>query len=465
MELIKRGIALTTGLSFVLAMTPPGITFAAEVPPPTTRAASPSDTQAVAPAPAAALFSNEELDQMLAPVALYPDSLLTQIFMASTYPLEVVQATRWAEEQKKKGLKEDQIQTEAEKQPWDPSVQALTAFPQVLDMMNTKLDWTQKLGDAVLAQQPDVMASVQRLRHQADAAGNLKSSEQIKVVKESQTIYIQPASPQVIYVPQYNPTVIYGAWPYPAYPPYYYPPPPAYVYPGYDPFMAVLGFGLAVGITAAVWNNNWGHYHNDYHGGSINIDNSNNVNVGGGGGNNVGNGNRPGNGGGGNRPGDGNRPGGGGKWEHKPEHRKGAEYRDSASRQKYGGQRGSSASTSDYRGRDNIGGGNRAGTMDRSGNSGAANRAGTMDRSMGYSGREQTGNADRSSAFQGMGQGGQVRQEHSRGQSSREGMSRGGGGGGGRSMGGGGGGRGGGGGGGRGGGGGGGRGGGGGGRR
>ncbi len=143
--------------------------------------------------------------------------------------------------------------------------------------MNTKLDWTQKLGDAVLAQQPDVMASVQRLRQQADAAGNLKSSEQVKVVKESETIYIEPASPQVIYVPQYSPTVIYGTWPYPAYPPYYYPPPPAYMYPGYTAAAAWVGFGVGVAITAAVWNNNWGHYHNDYHGGSINIDNSTNI--------------------------------------------------------------------------------------------------------------------------------------------------------------------------------------------
>jgi len=427
MKLMKKSIALAAGLSVIVAMMPPGIVLAEEAPPA-------ANQEAASPTPATALFSKEELDQMLAPVALYPDSLLTQIFIASTYPLEVVQAARWTEEQKKNGLKEDQIQTEAGKQPWDPSVQALAAFPQVLDMMNAKLDWTQKLGDAVLAQQPDVMASVQRLRHEADAAGSLKSSEQIKVVKESQTIYIESANPQVIYVPQYNPTVVYGAWPYPAYPPYYYPPPPYYAYPGYNPYAAALGFGLAVGITAAVWNDNWGHHHNDYNGGSINVNNNTNINRGG---NTI---NR-GDGIGGNRPGGGdgiggNRPGGGGKWEHKPEHRKGAEYRDSASRQKYGGQRGPSASTGDYRGRDNIGGGNRAGSMDRSNSFGSGNRAGSMDRSMGHSGRERTGNAGRSNAFEGMGQGGRTRQEYSRGQSSRGGMSRGGGG---RSMGGGGG--------------------------
>jgi hypothetical protein len=390
MEMIKRGAVLAAGLSMVLAMMHPGVILAEDL--------APATAQDAAPAPAEKLFSNEQLDQLLAPVALYPDPLLTQILIASTYPLEVVQAARWTEEQTKKKVKPEQIQTEAEKQPWDASVKALTAFPQVMDMMNAKLDWTQKLGDAVLAQQPDVMASVQRLRNEADKAGNLKSSEQIKVVKEQQTIYIEPATPQVIYVPQYNPTVIYGTWPYPAYPPVYYPPPPAYMYPGYNPYAAAIGFGLAVGITAAVWNNNWNN-HNDYHGGSINVNNSNNVNISGGGGNSIGGGNRP--------------SGGGGKWEHKPEHRKGAEYRDSSSRQKYTGQRGTSASTSDFRGRDSMGGANRQGSMDRPGNSGAANRAGS---------------ADRANAFQGMGQGGQTRQQFDRGSASREGMSGGGGG-------------------------------------
>jgi hypothetical protein len=401
MEMRKRGVVLAAGLSVILAMMPSGMVLAED--------AAPAAAQDAAPAPAESLFTKEQLDQLLAPVALYPDPLLTQILIASTYPLEVVQATRWTEEQTKKKLKPEQIQTEAEKQPWDASVKSLTAFPQVLDMMNSKLDWTQKLGDAVLAQQPDVMASVQRLRNEADAAGNLKSSEQIKVVKESQTIYIEPATPQVIYVPQYNPTVIYGAWPYPAYPPYYYPPPPAYIYPGYNPYAAVIGFGLAVGISAAIWNNNWNN-HNDYHGGSINVNNNYNNNV------NVGNGNNNGN-----RPGSGNRPGaGGGRWEHKPEHRKGAEYRDSASRQKYSGQRGPAASTSDFRGRDNMTSGrDQMRSMDRSGSVGGGDRAGNM----GYSGRERSGNADRSNAFQGMGQGGQTRQEFDRGRTSREGMS------------------------------------------
>jgi hypothetical protein len=351
--------------------------------------------------------------------------LLTQILMAATYPLEVVQAARWAEEQNKKKLKPEQIQAEAEKQPWDPSVKSLTAFPQVLDMMNNKLDWTQKLGDAVLAQQPDVLASVQRLRREADAAGNLKSSEQIKVVKESQTIYIEPASPQVIYVPQYNPTVIYGAWPYPAYPPVYYPPPPAYYYPGYNPYATAFAFGVGIAITAAVWNNNWNN-HCDYNGGNINIDNSNNINVGGGG------------------RGDGGRPSGGGKWEHNPQHRGGVAYRDQGSRQKYGGQRGSSASTNDYRGRDNISGANRPSSMDRSGSSGGVNRAGTQDRVADRGGdragsRDFSGQPSRANAYDGVGSG---QREMDRGRASSMQTQRSGGGsmgGGGRSMGGGGG--------------------------
>ena len=162
-------------------------------------------------------FKQEELDQMLAPIALYPDSLLTQILMASTYPLEVVQAERWAKQNK--DMKGDALAKALEAQPWDPSVKSLVNFPQVLTMMSEKLDWTQKVGDAFLAQQKDVMATVQKLRAKAEAAGNLKTTKEQVVKVEKEIIIIEPASPQVIYVPTYNPTVVYGAWPYPAYPP------------------------------------------------------------------------------------------------------------------------------------------------------------------------------------------------------------------------------------------------------
>ena len=165
-------------------------------------------------------FSQEQLDQLLAPIALYPDSLLTQILMASTYPLEVAKASNWVKQNKE--LKGDALTKALEKQAWDPSVKSLVNFPQVLQMMSDKLDWTQKLGDAFLAQQKDVLATVQTLRAKALEAGNLKTTKDQKVVVEQnpQVILIQQASPEVIYVPAYNPTVVYGVWAYPAYPPY-----------------------------------------------------------------------------------------------------------------------------------------------------------------------------------------------------------------------------------------------------
>ena len=162
-------------------------------------------------------FKPEEIDALVAPIALYPDELLSQIFMASTYPLEVVQAGRWARQNQ--NLKGDALAQALEKQDWDPSVKSLVNFPEVLSKMSDKLDWTQKLGDAFLEQQKEVMDAVQRLRAKAQAAGNLQTTEQQKVIVEEKVIKIEPASPQVVYVPTYNPTVVYGAWPYPAYPP------------------------------------------------------------------------------------------------------------------------------------------------------------------------------------------------------------------------------------------------------
>ena len=169
------------------------------------------------------VFKAEELEQILAPIALYPDSLLTQILMASTYPLEIVQADRWAKQNK--DMKGDALAKALEAQPWDPSVKSLVNFPQVLAMMSEKLDWTQKVGDAFLAQQKDVMGTIQKLRHKAQASGNLKTTKEQVVKVEKEVIIIESASPQVVYVPTYNPTVVYGAWAYPAYPPYpVYPP-------------------------------------------------------------------------------------------------------------------------------------------------------------------------------------------------------------------------------------------------
>ena len=169
-------------------------------------------------------FRQEELDQMLAPIALYPDALLAQIFMASTYPLEIIQADRWLQQHEK--LQGDALTAALNKQPWDPSVKSLINFPQVLTMMSEQLDWMTNLGDAFIAQQQDVMATVQTLRAKAQAAGNLATTTEQQVIVEQKVIRIESASPQVIYVPTYNPTVVYGTWWYPAYPPpIYYPPP------------------------------------------------------------------------------------------------------------------------------------------------------------------------------------------------------------------------------------------------
>jgi hypothetical protein len=349
-------------------------------------------------------FQQAELDQLLAPIALYPDSILAQIFMASTYPLEIVQADRWAKQNK--SLKGDALTAALEKQPWDPSVKSLVNFPQVLGMMSEKLDWTQKLGDAFLAQRKDVMDSVQGLRRKAMDAGSLKTTPEQKVVVEKETIVIESPSPQVIYVPTYNPTVVYGTWAYPSYPPaYYYP-------PGYAAGTAIMSFGVGMAVGAA-WGYAWGH--NDWHGGDVDIDVNRNANI--------------------NRNIDrskyatqvqGGR--GQGNWQHNPEHRKGVSYRDPGTAQKF-----NRASTNDavrsrenYRGygdggRQDVG---RAGAgqarQDLNRPGAAANRPETRQVSSGDTGR-------RSDAFSGMDRGGgATRDVSSRGSASRQSMSSGG---------------------------------------
>ncbi|MGH8616870.1 MAG: DUF3300 domain-containing protein, partial [Burkholderiales bacterium] len=190
-------------------------------------------------------FRQEELDQMLAPIALYPDALLSQVLMAATYPLEVVQAARWS--RANPGLKGEQAVRAVEGRDWDPSVKSLAAFPQVLAMMDERLDWTERLGDAFLGQQAQVMDSVQFLRDKAYAAGNLRSNERMRVTRDDRTIVIEPPEPQVVYVPVYNPTVVYGGWWWPAYPPVYWPAPVVY-YPR-PAFVSgfVWGVGVAIG--------------------------------------------------------------------------------------------------------------------------------------------------------------------------------------------------------------------------
>ena len=260
-------------------------------------------------------FSQPQLDQLLAPIALYPDELISQILMASTYPLEVVQADRWAKQNK--GLKGDSLATALENQAWDPSVKSLVNFPDVLSMMSDKLDWTEQLGDAFLYSQKDVLATVQSLRAKAQAEGNLKSTSEQNVIVEKETIIIQPADPQVVYVPAYNPTVVYGAWPYPAYPPY-----PVYP-PGY---VATAAFSFAAGVAVgAAWGYAWGNC--NWNGGNVNINNSQNINFN-------------------NKIDRGKYNGDRGNWNHNPEHRKGAAYRDNQTAQRFGRGQDSAAAKS-----------------------------------------------------------------------------------------------------------------------
>jgi hypothetical protein len=206
-------------------------------------------------------MSKQELDQLLAPIALYPDDLLSSVLMASTYPLDVVQAARWRAQGVNAKLKGDALAKALEAQDWDPSVKALVQFPDVLKTMSDKLDWTQKLGEAFLAQQDEVMDAIQVLREKADQAGNLKSNKQQKVSKEGSAIVIAPANPEVVYVPVYQPSVVYGPWWYPDYPPYYWAP-----YSG----AFVSGFFWGAGIVVA--NSLWGWGHCDWRRRDIDID-------------------------------------------------------------------------------------------------------------------------------------------------------------------------------------------------
>jgi len=180
----------------------------------------------------------EQLDQLLAPVALYPDALLAQMLMAATYPLDIVKARRWFQDPRHAALSGEQLAAALEAETWDPSIKALVIFPQILMMMDANLDWTEALGDAFMAQQADVMDAIQRLRQQAAAAGTLWSNAQQRVTEEGQGIAIEPANPGYIYPPLYNPALVYGPWPSPEYPPLYIVP------PDYG-----IGFGLPFGIS------------------------------------------------------------------------------------------------------------------------------------------------------------------------------------------------------------------------
>lgn len=324
--------AVLSAVLYLSAM--PGVVLAEDVPAPDP--APQADTVAAKDP----VFTQEQLDQMLAPVALYPDALLAQVLMAATYPGQVSEAVTWSKANPK--ASGDDAVRKVANQPWDPSVQALVAFPQVLATLGQDPVWVQRLGDAFLAQPDDVMGGVQRLRHQAQAAGNLQSnqyqnvtvqaapapapaSSSTQVVAASSpptTIIIEPADPQVVYVPSYNPTTTYGTWAYPASPPPYYPPPPMY-YPG-SALVAGLAFGTGVAIVASLWGDcDWGN--NDI---DIDVNRYNNINA-----NNRITNNQN-------------------KWQHNAANRDGVPYRDARSRQQYGRQLDGASQRTAFRGDD-----------------------------------------------------------------------------------------------------------------
>jgi hypothetical protein len=266
----------------------------AQTPPPAQPASAPSQQ----------LLTAGQLDALVAPIALYPDALLSLVLMASTYPLEVVAADRWVSANK--SLQGDALKAALDQQNWDDSIKSLAATPDVLDMMNNKLDWTQQLGDAVLAQQPDVMDAIQRLRVKAQANNKLQSTSQQTVTTQStggrQYIYIAPTDPDELYVPYYDPSVVYGAWDYPDYPPYYWPP-PAYIGVGILATGLAFGTGYALGRWAS-GGNRWGGGFN-WGGNNINVNRSLNVS--------------------------------GNNWAHNPAHRGGVRYNNAGVAARFGG--------------------------------------------------------------------------------------------------------------------------------
>jgi hypothetical protein len=363
-----------------------------------------------------------QLDALVAPVALYPDQLLAKVLIASTYPLEVAEADRWAEANK--GLKGPALDQALAKQSWDESVKSLAYTPTVLKMMSDRLDWTQKLGDAFLSREKDVTDAVQRLRRKAQDHGTLKTTAQQTVTMENasdcqgeggsseqqcQVIAVEPTEPDTVYVPYYDAQSVYGDWAYPYYPPYYWPPPYGY--------RAAIGIAFILGaaIGSGWWNNGigWGNggvYVDHRNFNNFNRNNINNINR-----DNVRNGQR---------------------WNHQVDHRKGVGYGDSSLRQKYGRDSGrGAAGRQDFRGRNDanrvadslgrngvgIGNNGQFNNNGRGGNNSLGNRGG-LDRSS-------YGSRGRGGGYDGIGRGGSTRQFSSRGAGSmRSGGFRGGGG-------------------------------------
>lgn len=263
-----------------------------------------------------ARIPNEQLESLVAPIALYPDPLLSQTLVASTYPLELVQLQQWLEQNK--GLKDKALADAVMKQDWDPSIQAMAQFADLVKLLVDNIRWTSELGNAFLAQQDDVMAAVQRLRSKAKDKGALQNTEQqqvaTKMVDNNTVIVVEPASTEVAYVPSYDPMEIWGSS--------YYPYPPI-AYPAYPTGGRLLAFGVGVAIGAAWGNGGWG-WNTGWGGGNNNINiNRNNTFV-----NNYNN----------QRVNAGNRYGGtNNSWQHNPQHRGGTPYGNQATAQRFGG--------------------------------------------------------------------------------------------------------------------------------
>jgi Protein of unknown function (DUF3300) len=276
MKIVQKTLALFLSCS-LLSMVPGGLTYAQT---PTEQAAPQSPANGQAP-PAPAKQSPEELQQLVAPIALYPDALIAQILAAATYPTEIVEADRWMQEHS--NLKGKDLGDQVDKQPWDPSVKALTQFASVLANMDKNLSWTSSLGDAYANQPNDVMDAVQVMRSRAQKSGNLKSNQQEKVENQGQTIVIEPANPEVVYVPAYDPWLVYGA--------------PVVMWPGWYgyPGLYIGGPGISFGLGFGIgffggfgwgwhhWGADWGHRsvmynHNTYISHSTTIINRNNFN-------------------------------------------------------------------------------------------------------------------------------------------------------------------------------------------
>jgi hypothetical protein len=361
---------------------------------------APAQTPANPPAPSQApvqpqaeqtLLKPEQLEALVAPIALYPDELLANVLAASTYPLEVVQADRWVKANK--ALKGDALKKEVDKQAWDDSVKALASTADVLAMMSDKIDWTKSLGDAVLAQQPDVMDAIQRLRAKAYDNKKLVTTKQQKVSVQTQenrqVVVIESADPQTLYVPYYDPATVYGAWPYAEYPPYYF---------GYPSYIGagVIATGLAFGAAWAIgrWGNYWGGGFN-WGNRNVYVNHFNRTT-------NIGN-----------------------SWQHNPAHRQGVRYNNANVAQRFGNNnlKAGASDRMDFRGRDGQqvlrpgqdrpGAGDRAGAADRAGDrvgdragdrggdrvgDRGGNRPGTADRAKGGGDRAKAGGGDRAKA-------------------------------------------------------------------